>query len=154
MQQRLTSIAVRKFGANAPRMSTRRTVFRYDETSTNGRSSGSARCRTVLRPREAPKTRMRMMLSPAAGLCALGVLALLAGCAGDSATTSLAPNASAAPVAAAAPAAQPAKPQRLTATQINEKCWMSAEANKVADLDKRMRVVDKCIAEKTKEQGQ
>ena len=31
---------------------------------------------------------------------------------------------------------------------------MSAEANKVADLDKRMRVVDKCIAEKTKEQGQ
>ena len=97
---------------------------------------------------------MRMMLSPAAGLCALGVLALLAGCAGDSATTSLAPNASAAPVAAAAPAAQPSKPQRLTATQINEKCWMSAEANKVADLDKRMRVVDKCIAEKTKEQGQ
>jgi hypothetical protein len=88
-------------------------------------------------------------------LCLFGLLAALAGCAGDSATTSLAP-AAAAPATASAPAAasaaQPTKPARLTATQINEKCWMSAEVNKVADLDKRMKLVDKCVAEKTKEQ--
>ena len=77
----------------------------------------------------------------------LGLMTALAGCAGD-ALTSLMPAtaapaaapAAAAPVATApapAPAAQPAKPTRLTATQINEKCWMSAEVNKIADLESR-----------------
>jgi hypothetical protein len=65
----------------------------------------------------------------------------LTGCAADSTATPLAP----------APAAAPA-PQRLTATQISEQCWMKNEANK-GDIDQRMKVVNRCIDAKTKEQA-
>jgi hypothetical protein len=70
----------------------------------------------------------------------LGLLAALSACAADSTATPLAP----------APAAEPA-PQRLTATQISEQCWMKNEANK-GDIDQRMKIVNKCIDAKTKEQ--
>jgi len=76
----------------------------------------------------------------AACLFLLGMLTALSGCAADSTATPLAP----------APAAEPA-PQRLTATQINEQCWMENEANK-GDIDRRMKIVNKCIDAKTKEQ--
>jgi 3-oxoacyl-ACP reductase-like protein len=97
----------------------------------------------------------------------------LAACAGGISVPNLAPGATAeptsatpatataAPAAAAtpAPAAQPAKPppppppQKLTATEINEACWMDAAINKVPDLDKRLKLVDKCVDQKTKAQG-
>jgi len=76
----------------------------------------------------------------AACLFLLGMLTALSGCAADSTATPLAP----------APVAEPA-PQRLTATQINEQCWMENEANK-GDIDRRMKIVNKCIDAKTKEQ--
>ena len=76
----------------------------------------------------------------AACLLPLAMLAALSACAADSTATPLAP----------APAAEPA-PQRLTATQINEQCWMENEANK-GDIDRRMKIVNKCIDAKTKEQ--
>jgi len=75
-----------------------------------------------------------------------GLLALLAACAeGSMATTSA--------VTTAAAVAEPAKPARaqLSATQINEQCWMKYEASR-ADLDKRMKLVEKCVDEKTKAQ--
>ncbi len=79
----------------------------------------------------------------ASRLFLLGMLAALAACAADSTATPLAP----------APAAEPAKPapQRLTARQISEQCWMKNEATK-GDIDKRMKIVSKCIDDKTKEQ--
>ena len=88
-------------------------------------------------------------------LCLAGLLAALAACAAGTSTDSLAtPTAATAVAPAAAPAAAPKPaPRQLTATEINEKCWMSTETNKVADLDKRAKVVEKCVAEKTKAQG-
>jgi len=77
----------------------------------------------------------------AACLFLLGMLTALSGCAADSTATPLAP----------APVAEPA-PQRLTATQINEQCWMSPEINKVSDLDRRAKLVDKCVNARTKAQ--
>jgi hypothetical protein len=70
--------------------------------------------------------------------------------------------AASAPAAAPGPAAQPAKPakpepppppQKLTATEINEACWMDPAINKVPDLDKRLKLVDKCVDQKAKAQG-
>ena len=100
----------------------------------------------------------------AAPLLAGALLSTLAACAGGISAPNLAPSAAAeptpaAPAAAAPAAAQPAKPapppppQKLTATEINEKCWMDPAINKVADLDKRLKLVDKCVDEKTKAQG-
>ena len=102
----------------------------------------------------------------AARLLACALLSTLAACAGGPSITNLAPGASAEPTAASAtPAtaagapAQPAKPAppppaaKLTATEINEKCWMDPAINKVPDLDKRLKLVDKCVDEKTKAQG-
>jgi hypothetical protein len=99
----------------------------------------------------------------AAGAGLLGLLAALGGCAEGSATTSLVPTATAtaaapaAAPAAAAPAAaadKPAKaPEHLTAAQINEQCWLTPEINKIPDLDKRLKLVDKCVDQKTKAQG-
>jgi len=71
----------------------------------------------------------------------LGTLAALSACAADSTATPLAP----------APAAEPA-PQRLTATQISEQCWMKNEANK-GDIDQRMKIVNKCIDDRMKAAG-
>ncbi len=68
------------------------------------------------------------------------MLAALTACAADSTATPLAP----------APAAEPA-PQRLTATQISEQCWMKNEASK-GGIEQRMKIVNKCIDAKTKEQ--
>jgi hypothetical protein len=99
--------------------------------------------------------------------CALGLLAALGGCADGTATTGLLPTATAtavapvaapeapAPVAAApAPADKPAKaPEHLTRAQINEQCWLAPEINKIRDLDQRMKLVDKCVDQKTKAQG-
>ncbi len=83
----------------------------------------------------------------ARSLVLLGALLVLAACADGSKAT---PTPVAAP--AAAPIAEPAKPpERLTATQINEKCWMKYEASR-ADLDKRMKLVEKCVDERTKAQ--
>ncbi|HUI97386.1 MAG TPA: hypothetical protein VLX44_16640 [Xanthobacteraceae bacterium] len=97
------------------------------------------------------------------------LLSTLAACAGGISVPNLTPPAAsaeptpapAAPASAvaAAPAAQPAKPapppppQKLTATEINEACWMDSAINKVPDLDKRLKLVDKCVDQKTKAQG-
>jgi len=69
--------------------------------------------------------------------------------------TAAAPAPAAAPAAAAQPAkpAPPPPPQKLTATEINEACWMDPAINKVPDLDKRLKLVDKCVDQKTKAQG-
>jgi hypothetical protein len=103
----------------------------------------------------------------AGGACVLGLLAALGGCADGTATTSLIPTstatavapaeapAPASPAAAApAPTDKPAKaPERLTRTQINEQCWLAPEINKIRDLDQRMKLVDKCVDQKTEAQG-
>ena len=108
----------------------------------------------------------------AAALCLAGLLTTLAGCAAGTATNDMAaptaasaaaPAAPAAPAPAAPAAAAPtaatnaaapkAPPRVLSPTEINEQCWMSTEANKIADLDKKAKYVDKCVAEKTKAQG-
>lgn len=105
----------------------------------------------------------------AAALGVAGLLATLAACAGGNSASSLATPASATAVApaaapeapaAAAPApaataaaAPKAAPPALTPTEVNEQCWMSTEANKIKDLDKKAKYVDKCVAEKTKAQG-
>jgi hypothetical protein len=91
-----------------------------------------------------------------AALGIVGVLALLSACAEGNSSTNLASPAPA-PAATAVPAAPPAAtpkppPQRLTATEINEQCWMSSEVNKVKDLDAKARLVDKCVAEKSRAQ--
>lgn len=103
----------------------------------------------------------------ALGLAAL--LATLAGCAaGDiaggiatpaSATAATPAAAPTAPVAApatttAAAAAPKAAPHVLSPTEINEQCWMSSEVNKLKDLDAKAKLVDKCVAEKSKAQQQ
>jgi hypothetical protein len=70
----------------------------------------------------------------------------LAGCAnGGGIAGSLVP----ATPAAAEPAAAP-----LSSTQINEECWMQVENDKRAprDLDKRAKLVDRCVDQKAKEQ--
>jgi hypothetical protein len=103
------------------------------------------------------------------GLCVAALLPALAACAGGNATSSLATpattSASPAPAtpttAAAAAPAQPAPaaaapaapPQHLTKTEINEKCWMRTEPFHADNLDKRMKLVDKCIDEMTRAQG-
>src|ERR1700722_2036430 len=103
----------------------------------------------------------------AAGLGVAALVAALAACAGGNATSSLATPATAsatpttsapaqpAPAAstAAAPAAPAAPPQHLTKTEINEKCWMRTEPFHADNLDKRMKLVDKCIDEMTRAQG-
>jgi hypothetical protein len=86
-------------------------------------------------------------------LCLAGLLATLAACAAGTSTGSLATPTAATAAPAAAPAAAPKPaPKQLTATEINEQCWMSTEANKAGDLDKKAKLVDKCVAEKTKAQ--
>jgi hypothetical protein len=103
--------------------------------------------------------------------CALGLLAALGGtlggCAEGTSATSLIPSATAtavAPAEAPAPAApaaaaptaadKPAKaPEHLTRAQINEQCWLAPEINKIRDLDQRMKLVDKCVDQKSKAQG-
>ena len=86
-------------------------------------------------------------------VCFLSVAASLAGCAVGNTATSVAP--AAAPAASPAPSPEEAKPapQRLTSTEINEACWMDPAINKVPDLDKRMKLVDKCVDQKIKAQG-
>jgi len=99
------------------------------------------------------------------GLGLAALLAALGACAAGngnsnlttSAATSTAAPTAAAQTAAAAPAqptaAAPAEPpQPLTATEINEKCWMRTEKFKAGDIDKRIKLVDKCVAEMTKAQ--
>jgi hypothetical protein len=88
-----------------------------------------------------------------AGVSLLGLLALLTACADRSTSASLAVAAPAA-TSPASPAAEPVKPapQRLTAREINEACWLSPEINKVPDLDKRAKLVDKCVDARTKAQ--
>ena len=88
----------------------------------------------------------------AARVCVAALVMTLAACAEGNSASSLAPTpASTAPAAAAAQATKPA--ERLTATEINEQCWMDPAINKVADLDKRSKLVDKCVDPKTKAQG-
>jgi hypothetical protein len=81
--------------------------------------------------------------------CLLGLLAMLTACA-DGGATSTPTSTPWSPAPAAAPAA--AAPQRLTSTEINEQCWMDPAINKVPDLDKRAKLVDKCVDQKTKAQ--
>jgi len=99
-----------------------------------------------------------------AGLCIAALLPALAACAAGNATSNLATPATAststaatttpATTTAAAPAAAPAAPpQHLTQTEINEKCWMRTEKFKADNLDKRIKVVDKCVEEMTRAQG-
>jgi hypothetical protein len=63
------------------------------------------------------------------------------------------------PPARAAPAGRSAQgapvpqttPRSLTPEQINGECWMSIESNKkVRDIDQRLKLVDKCVEERTK----
>jgi len=101
----------------------------------------------------------------ASALGLAGLLATLAGCAGDMGGSTATPATAAAPVAAhAAPVAAPAPattaaaapnaaPQVLSPTEINERCWMGNEVNKMKDLDAKAKYVDKCVAEKMKAQG-
>jgi hypothetical protein len=94
----------------------------------------------------------------AAALGLAGLLAAVAGCAAGNATSSLATPASASASSASSPsapasAAAPATPQHLTDTQINEKCWMSTEKFKADDIDKRMKLVDKCVDDMKRAQG-
>ena len=58
-----------------------------------------------------------------------------------------------APAARTTAAAPKAAPSVLSPTEINEQCWMSSEVNKLKDLDAKAKLVDKCVAEKTKAQG-
>jgi hypothetical protein len=77
----------------------------------------------------------------------------LAACAARDSATTPGPTAAATP---AAPGAQPAKaepPKKLTATEINGECWMDPAINKIRDLDHRLKLVDKCVEQKTKAQG-
>jgi hypothetical protein len=118
----------------------------------------------------------------AARVLACALLSTLAGCAAGNSISSIVPTSSTEPAAApaagaptpaAAPAAPPAAPaaaraakpppppppapppapEKLTVTEINQACWMDPAINKVPDLDKRLKLVDKCVAEKTKAQG-
>lgn len=83
----------------------------------------------------------------------LSLAAALAGCAVGNTATSVAPAAApATPPAAAVEEAKPA-PQHLTSTEINEQCWMDPAINKIPDLDRRMKLVDKCVDRKIKAQG-
>jgi hypothetical protein len=94
----------------------------------------------------------------ALGLAAL--LATLAGCAAGEIAGGIATPASAnaagpaaAPATTTTAAAPKATPHVLSPTEINEQCWMSSEVNKLKDLDAKAKLVDKCVAEKTKAQG-
>jgi hypothetical protein len=113
----------------------------------------------------------RIGRNAAGSACVLGLLAALSGalggCAEGTSTTSLIPTATAtaaapaeapapatAAAAAPAPADKPAKaPEHLTRAQINEQCWLAPEINKIRDLDQRMKLVDKCVDQKSKAQG-
>jgi hypothetical protein len=94
------------------------------------------------------------------GLALATLLATLGACAAGNANSNLTTPASTSTSAAAAPAAPaqtaaaaPAEPPRhLTATEINEKCWMRTEKFKADDIDKRMKLVNTCVAEMTKAQ--
>lgn len=113
--------------------------------------------------RDTATTIMPVGRALAARMFVCAMLSTLAACAGDSITslalpTAAAPTNTAAPAnaAAAAPAAQPVKPEppkKLTATEINEECWMDPAINKIRDLDQRLKLVDKCVDQKTKAQG-
>jgi len=110
---------------------------------------------------------MTLSRNSISSLCLIGVLATLGACAAGTsaegphatagttsstaATTTTVAGPSTTTTAAAATEAAPR--ERLTATQINEKCWMRTETNRVSDLDKRMKIVDKCVADLTKAQG-
>lgn len=117
---------------------------------------------------------MTLRFSPPRGaarwLVAFSLPALLAACAGSGAGSLLSPapvaqgdaSATAAPASPAAPGrAAPAgrsaqgapapDTQSLTPEQINAECWMSIENNKkVRDLDQRLKLVDKCVEERSK----
>jgi hypothetical protein len=80
----------------------------------------------------------------------------------DAPATAPAPAAPAAPAVAAraAPAGRSAQgapvpqatSQSLTPEQINGECWLSIESNKkVRDLDQRLKLVNKCVEERTKD---
>jgi hypothetical protein len=116
----------------------------------------------------------RTETAPARLLAAVLGLGLLSACA-DTNMGSLIPSDSARPPAAqseaaATPASPPppnrsapagrsaqgapvpqATPQSLTPEQINAECWMTVEGNKkVRDIDQRLKLVDKCVEERTK----
>jgi hypothetical protein len=99
-----------------------------------------------------PIARAGRKLATALGL--VGMLAALTACAAGNARSSLAAPASAS--ASSAPSAAPAAaapPQHLTSTEINERCWMGTEKYKADDIDKRMKLVDKCVDEMKRAQG-
>ncbi|HEY1542036.1 MAG TPA: hypothetical protein VGG01_06475 [Xanthobacteraceae bacterium] len=100
-----------------------------------------------------PIARTGRKIATALGL--VGMLAALTACAAGNATSSLtAPaSAAAAPATATAATAATAPPQHLTSTQINERCWMGTEKYKADDIDKRMKLVDKCVDEMKRAQG-
>jgi len=96
-------------------------------------------------------------------LCVVGLLTMLGACAAENAA-GVATSAPATAASPAAPAASPVAastttpvapkaPHVLTPTEINEQCWMSNEVNKMKDLDAKARYVDKCVAERMKDQG-
>jgi hypothetical protein len=84
-------------------------------------------------------------------VCAL--LSTLAACAAGDKATTLGPTAAATPAAAGAQPAKPEPPKKLTATEINQECWMDPVINNIRDLDHRLKLVNKCIDQKTQSQG-
>ena len=82
-----------------------------------------------------------------------GLLSTLAACAAGDPATTLGPSAAATAAAPGAPPAKPEPPKKLTATEINAECWMDPAINNVRDLDHRLKLVEKCIDQKTKAQG-
>jgi hypothetical protein len=105
-------------------------------------------------PRVAARRIARTGRQIATALTLAGVFAVLTACAAGSATSSLAAPATAStPAAPSATATAAAPAKHLTTTEINERCWMSTEKYKAGDIDKRMKLVDKCVDEMTRAQG-
>ena len=107
-------------------------------------------------PRVAARSIARTGRQIATVLTFTGLLAALTACAAGSATSNLsAPATASSPAApsATASAAAPAPAKHLTETEINERCWMSTEKYKAGDIDKRMKLVDKCVDDMKRAQG-
>ncbi len=122
--------------------------------------SGAQGTRMIATSRVAARSVARASRTVATAVGLVGLLTALTACAAGNATSGLATPASSAsappasaPPATASAAAAPAPPQHLTATQINEKCWMSTEKFKADDIDKRMKLVDKCVDDMKRAQG-
>ena len=105
-------------------------------------------------PRVAARSIARTGRQIATILTLAGLLAALTACAAGSATSNLAaPATASSPAAPSATASAAAPAKHLTETEINERCWMGTEKYKAGDIDKRMKLVDKCVDDMKRAQG-